>query len=84
MIVFFPSRPNSSIRRKNIVGTLADRDLALGRIGLALLVESHHHDGGARQMLMDVNQSDGDGALMAQVAAQVQDLHRMKVLETLR
>jgi hypothetical protein len=35
-------------------------------------------------MLMDVNQSDGDGALMAQVAAQVQDLHRMKVLETLR
>ncbi len=29
------------------VRALADRDLALGRLGLALLVERHHHDAGA-------------------------------------
>ena len=29
------------------VGALADLELARGRVGLALLVEGHHHDGGA-------------------------------------
>jgi hypothetical protein len=47
-------------------------------------VPIHHHGGGAGQILMDVNQSDCDGALMTQVPAQVQDLYRMKVLEILR
>ena len=32
---------------QNVVGALADRDLALERVGLALLVEGHHHHRGA-------------------------------------
>ena len=32
---------------QDVVGALADRDLALERVGLALLVERHHHHGGA-------------------------------------
>ena len=32
---------------QDVVGALADRGLALERVGLALLVERHHHDGGA-------------------------------------
>ena len=33
--------------REQVVGALADRDLALDRVGLALLVEGHHDHGGA-------------------------------------
>ena len=41
------------------VGALADRDLALDRVGLALLVERHHDDAGAvapdeRRLLQEV------------------------------
>ena len=32
---------------QDVVGALADRDLALERVGLALLVERHDDDGGA-------------------------------------
>ncbi len=32
---------------EQVVGPAADRDLALGRVGLALLVEGHHDDAGA-------------------------------------
>ncbi len=32
---------------QELVGALADRDLALGGVGLALLVEGHDDDGGA-------------------------------------
>ena len=32
---------------KQVVGTAGDRDLAFDRVGLALLVEGHHDDGGA-------------------------------------
>ena len=32
---------------QQLVGALADRDLALDRVGLALLVEGHHDDAGA-------------------------------------
>ena len=32
---------------QNVVGALADRRLALERVGLALFVEGHHHHGGA-------------------------------------
>ncbi len=32
---------------EQLVGALADRDLALDRVGLALLVEGHDDDGGA-------------------------------------
>ncbi len=32
---------------QDVVGALADRGLALEGVGLALLVEGHHHDGGA-------------------------------------
>ena len=33
--------------RQQVVGALADRDLALDGLGLALLVKGHHDDGGA-------------------------------------
>ena len=39
------SKPTSSVRM--LVGARADRDLALDRIGLALLVERHHDHGRA-------------------------------------
>ena len=32
---------------QDVVGALADLDLALARVGLALFVERHHHHGGA-------------------------------------
>ena len=37
----------ADLLRQQLVGALADRDLALDRVGLALLVERHDDDGGA-------------------------------------
>jgi hypothetical protein len=33
---------------QDVVGALADRDLALDGVGLSLFVEGHHHDGRRR------------------------------------
>ena len=37
----------ADLLRQQVVGAAADRDLALGGVGLALLVERHHDDAGA-------------------------------------
>ena len=46
--------------RQKLVGARADGDFALDRVGLALLVERHHHDGraiGAHQLAPDARNS---------------------------
>ena len=40
-------RREADLVHQNVVGALADLDLALEGVGLALLVEGHHHDRGA-------------------------------------
>ena len=40
-------RRKADLLGQELVGALADRDLALERVGLALLVEGHHHHRGA-------------------------------------
>ena len=37
----------AGLLRQQVVGAAADRHLALGGVGLALLVEGHHHHAGA-------------------------------------
>ena len=41
------SRREADLLGQELVGALADLELALGGVGLALLVERHHHHGGA-------------------------------------
>ena len=41
------SRGEAGLLGQQPVGALADLDLALGGVGLARLVEGHHHDRGA-------------------------------------
>ena len=40
-------RRKADLFRQQLIGALADRNLALDRVGLALLVEGHDDDGGA-------------------------------------
>src|SRR5438093_1242676 len=72
-------------RKNNLVSAALEKmlDQARNVFGFVLPIAIHNHDRFAFSFRMNKAQTDGDCALVAEVTAQAQDLHRTQIRERL-